>query len=479
MTSGVLNQSCFIIPPYMLQALGRSEDQALAERAHREQHHDEALRERRAGLRPDTSGAVATLNAAGTGHPVRSIHDAKHTTRLPGTEVRAEGDAAGQDEAVNQAYDGLGDTWTFYDEVFGRDSIDGAGMHLVGTVHYGTDYDNAFWNGEQMVFGDGDQKIFTGFTGCVDVIGHELTHGITQYTAALEYQGQSGALNESLSDVFGVMVKQYALGQTADQADWLIGAGLLAPGVNGRALRDMLHPGTAYDDPQLGKDPQPADMAHYVTTSSDNGGVHTNSSIPNRAFALAATTIGGKAWEAAGRVWYDVVTGGKVTSTCDFATFAQLTIDAAAARFGADSSQAKAISDAWATVGVTGSAPATKKTPTKKTTTKKPSPATPVLVERSGGIAGAVKRAEVRLDQLPDDDAQAWQGLLAGTELESLAEQVGADGPVADGFTYRVCCEPLDVDERLAEHALPDHLRELFARTLSVRAAEVEGGTQD
>ena len=134
----------------------------------------------------------------------------------------------------------------------------------MATVHYGVDYDNAFWDGSQMVYGDGDQQLFKTFTGPLDVTGHELTHGVTQYSGGLDYKGQSGALNESMSDVFGSLVKQYHLGQTADQADWLIGQGMFTDAVHGVALRSMKAPGTAYDDPTLGKDPQPGQMADYV-----------------------------------------------------------------------------------------------------------------------------------------------------------------------------------------------------------------------
>lgn len=203
-----------------------------------------------------------------------------------------------------------------------------------------------------MVFGDGDNDLFKDFTIPVDVIGHELTHGVTQYTANLDYQGQSGALNESVSDVFGVLIKQYALGHTADQADWLIGADLLGPNVTGTALRSMKAPGTAYDDDVLGKDPQPAAMKDYVKTTDDNGGVHINSGIPNHAFYLAATAIGGKAWERAGQVWYDVLTGGELTHTATFADFAALTIKAAQARFGAGAEH-EAMVKAWTQVGIT------------------------------------------------------------------------------------------------------------------------------
>ena len=192
--------------------------------------------------------------------------------------MRAEGQPATKDPAVNEAYDGLGATYKFYWDVFRRDSIDGAGMALHGLVHFGSKYNNAFWDGEEMVFGDGDGVLFTRFTASLDVIGHELTHGVTQYEANLVYSGQSGALNESISDVFGSLVKQYKLNQTAKQADWLIGADCVGRKLK-PALRSMKAPGTAnpYDD-------QPADMDHYVRTTEDHGGVHTNSGIPNLAF---------------------------------------------------------------------------------------------------------------------------------------------------------------------------------------------------
>jgi Zn-dependent metalloprotease len=202
-----------------------------------------------------------------------------------------------------------------------------------------------------MVFGDGDGQIFLDFTIPVDVIGHELTHGVTQYTANLEYLGQSGALNESVSDVFGSLIKQFALGQTAEDADWLIGAGLLAPGVNGVALRSMKEPGTAYDDPRLGKDPQPGTMGGYVHTSQDNGGVHINSGIPNHAFYLLATALGGHAWEEAGQIWYDTLTGGSLDSGAQFTDFAAATVTAAKARYG-EGTQLSAVVKAWTQVGV-------------------------------------------------------------------------------------------------------------------------------
>jgi Zn-dependent metalloprotease len=231
--------------------------------------------------------------------------------------------------------------------VLSRDSIDDAGMALLGEVHFGRSYDNAFWDGQRMMFGDGSGSMFTGFTRAIEVVGHELTHGVTQNTINLLYTGQSGALNESISDVFGSLVKQYKLGQSAEQASWLIGEGILGPALHGVALRSMKAPGTAYDG-----DEQPDNMSGYVNTTSDNGGVHTNSGIPNKAFYLAATGIGGNAWERAGRIWYQVMVGKLVPNNCQFATFAQSTLAVASALYGSGSTETKAVSDAWTQVGV-------------------------------------------------------------------------------------------------------------------------------
>jgi Zn-dependent metalloprotease len=343
---------CPIVPPHVLEALARHEDPALHGPARRTLEHDTAHRTRRTALARAATRTAA--EPAADAHPKRTVYDAGHGTDLPGREVREEGAPASDDVSVNRAYAGLGATFDLYLKVYARQSIDGRGLPLNASVHYDRKYNNAFWNGEQMVFGDGDGKVFLDFTIPVDVIGHELTHGVTQYTANLTYQGQAGALNESVSDVFGSLIKQYALGQTADEADWLIGAGLLAPGVHGTALRSMKAPGTAYDDPALGKDPQPATMADYVDTSDDNGGVHLNSGIPNHAFYLLATGLGGHAWERAGQIWYDTLTGGDLPSDAKFTDFAKLTVKKARDRYGKGGTgkEEEAVVKAWTQVGV-------------------------------------------------------------------------------------------------------------------------------
>jgi Zn-dependent metalloprotease len=274
--------------------------------------------------------------------------------------VRGEGDPAVGVLAVDEAYDGSGATYDLFNQAYGRNSIDDRGMPLVSTVHYLQGYDNAFWNGLQMVYGDGDEdlpqqdRLWNRFTVAVDVIGHELTHGVTQYEANLEYRSQSGALNESFSDVFGSLVKQRLLGQTADQADWLIGEGLFTSNVEGVALRSMKEPGTAYDDPVLGKDPQPGHMDNYQKLPPwyDNGGVHINSGIPNHAFYFVATELGGYAWEKAGEIWY-ITLRDRLRWRSDFQDTANLTFQVAGELYGLSSEEQEAVRNGWTQVGIT------------------------------------------------------------------------------------------------------------------------------
>ncbi len=287
----------------------------------------------------------------------RRVYTANHGSSLPGQLVRSEGEPASSDVAVNEAYDGAGATYNLYWEVYQRNSIDNAGMIIDSTVHYQVGYENAFWDGQQMVYGDGDedlppnQRLFNRFTIAIDVIGHELTHGVTQYTGKLVYSNQPGALNESFSDVFGSLVKQRKLGQTAAEADWIIGEGLFTSNVNGVGIRSMKAPGTAYDDPVLGKDPQPANMSNYVNTTSDNGGVHINSGIPNHAFYLAAIEIGGNAWEKAGRIWY-VTLRDLIQPNSNFQDAANLTYATAGQLYGSNSLEQQAVAHGWAGVGI-------------------------------------------------------------------------------------------------------------------------------
>ncbi len=339
---------CFIIPPHMLKEIairGSSQQQRCA-------WESLTMSEQMRGQRLSLS-AIAAAGSTATGTRRRTVYDAGNAYTLPGRLVKSEGSGKNRDKTVNEAYTGAGVTYDLFQKVFGRNSIDDKGMRLDSTVHYGRDYDNAFWNGQQMVYGDGDGELFNRFTIAIDVIGHELTHGITQYEAGLVYQGQSGALNESMSDVFGALVKQYRRRQEARDADWLIGKGLFTRNVSGRGLRSMKEPGTAYDDPVIGRDPQPGHMKDYVKTREDNGGVHINSGIPNRAFYETAVRLGGYAWEKAGQIWY-VALRDRLRPASDFIDAAGFTVAVAGEIYGDGSIEQKAVKDGWAEVGVSG-----------------------------------------------------------------------------------------------------------------------------
>jgi Zn-dependent metalloprotease len=343
---------CSIIPPYLLRRLARQdapEFSAAARAAKEALGHVRSVQAARTQATPDVPAGV---RQAKPGPPNRSVFDAAGSETLPGKLVRKEGEPATGDAATDEAYDGLGHTHCLYADVFGRNSIDGRGLPLNATVHFGRLYDNAFWDGTQMVFGDGDGEVFERFTRSLSVIGHELAHGVTQHSAGLVYRNQAGAINESMSDVFGALVEQYVKNQCAAEASWLIGEGLFTPQVEGRALRSMKAPGTAYDDDVLGKDPQPDSMDSYVRTSADNGGVHINSGIPNRAFYLVAERLGGNAWDSPGRIWYETLTGGDLPVGATFTVFARATAATARELFGTESKEHDAVRNAWETVKV-------------------------------------------------------------------------------------------------------------------------------
>ncbi len=415
--------SCSFVPPFLLERIAslRAEDSAGACSA-RTLRVDASMRHRRR-----VTGALP-LDA--DTHAF-TVHDAHHGTVLPGDPVRAAGDPESGDVAVDEAYAGVEASLALFSEVYGRDSFDGRGAPVVVTVHYERDYDNAFWDGTQLVFGDGDGTVFDRFTKPVDVLAHELAHAVIQYTADLTYEGQSGALNESVADVFGSCLKQRLLGESVEEADWLIGEGIFLPAVNGRALRSMSAPGTAYDDPALGRDPQVATMADYVDTTEDNGGVHTNSGIPNKAFHLAAVAMGGQSWDGAGRIWYAALTSG-ISADIDFAGFAAATVRAAE---DVSSDAAAAVRAAWEQVGVGGATPTPAPAPVGERV---------VTVTRSGGFAGITQRGEARLGDDP-----------LTPELETLLDRidfraVAPTRPSPDRFvyTFRVDGQHVVVGER-------------------------------
>jgi Zn-dependent metalloprotease len=344
--------SC-IMPPHILREIaqrGSPEQRAAATNTLALDATFRTLRASPPAVRPWSNPLPAAVPVA----KHRTIYTAAHQQQLPGQIVGTEQKppTKASDVAAYEAFQGLGATWDFYFDVYGRQSIDDEGLPLDATVHFGSDYNNAFWNGHQMVFGDGDGELFNRFTIALDVIGHELTHGVTEDESGLVYMFQPGALNESISDVFGSLIKQRKAKQTAAEADWLIGAGLFTSAVNGSALRSMKAPGTAYDDDVLGKDPQPDHMDQYSNTYQDNGGVHINSGIPNKAFYQTAVDMGGFAWEKAGRIWYETLRDSALRTNTGFKRFANLTVATATRLYGPGSLEQTVVVNAWATVGI-------------------------------------------------------------------------------------------------------------------------------
>lgn len=344
------HKTCFIIPAYINKKIYENGTQKQKNNAWQNLIITEQLR----GIRY-TAGVLQSLMPRAS-KKYRTIYNAENSEELPGTIIRVEGGKAQGDKTVSEAYLYSGYMYDFFNRKFGRNSINDYGLRLESTVHYGENYNNAFWNGGQMVYGDGDGEIFHRFTQSIDVVGHELTHGITQYEAALEYSKEPGALNESFSDVFGSLVKQYVLKQNVDKADWMIGAELFTEKVQGYkgnepALRSMKDPGKAYDDPTIGKDPQRGHVKDLFTESSDNGGVHINSGIPNKAFYLTAMEIGGKAWEKAGNIWY-ITLRDRLREHSDFKDAARMTLEVAGTKFGSGSTEQKAVRNGWKGVGI-------------------------------------------------------------------------------------------------------------------------------
>ena len=429
---------CTFIPPWLAELVDGPEQAA----------RDQELRARRAA-----GARSASTSTTGVSVDARAwtVHDAGSTTSLPGTPARSAGDPETGDVAVDEAATGIEATLAMFAEVLRRDSHDDAGAPVSLTVHYGSDYNNAFWDGTQLVFGDGDGRVFERFTKPVDVLAHEFSHAVVEHTADLTYRGQSGALNESVADVFASCLKQRLLGQEAGDGDWLIGEGIFTASVRARALRDMAAPGTAYDDPELGADPQVGHMDDYVETTADNGGVHLNSGIPNKAFQLAAVAIGGRALEGAGRIWYDALVGGDVSADADFAAFAAATIAAAG-------EHAEAVTAAWEQVGVTGSA-----------STPVPDPVGAgavdvVRVRRSGGFAGRIEEGEVSLEGADE----SVRSLVERIDLDAAAASAAAYRQMPDMFVYTFQVADRD-PVTLPEQALSGDLHELA--TLVLRQA--------
>ena len=338
---------CSIVPPYLLQKYATSDDVETRKRALATLKIMDRARSLRIAA-SHTLNVAPAARAALAKRKARRIFDCEGSNDLSRKLVMQEGDPSPADIAAREAYEYSGLTWQFFDTLFNRNSIDDRGMTMISSVHYSEDgegFDNALWDTQQMIYGDGG-RIFGRMTQCLDVVAHELTHGVTQYSAGLPYEKQSGALNEHFSDVLGVATRQWHEKQTNPKtANWLVGDKLL---LAGGALRSLKAPGTANPD-----DPQPDHMNNYQdlpnTRAGDYGGVHINSGIPNRAFYLAAVAIGEPAWKTAAKIWYITLTQ-RLKGETSFEKCAYETISVAR-DFYNDATAAK-VGQAWIDVGV-------------------------------------------------------------------------------------------------------------------------------
>lgn len=255
----------------------------------------------------------------------RQTYNLNGKTSLPGTLARTESQAATGDRDVDNAHDFAGATYDYFKNVHNRDGFDNKGAAIISSVHYGRNYNNAFWNGEQMVYGDGFPV--------KDVIGHELTHAVTERTANLQYKWQSGAINESLSDIFGAMV---------DRDDWVMGEDLPPDALGGReGIRDLANP------KRFG---QPDNASDWVRTCSDNEGVHTNSGIPNKAFYNIALTLGK---EKAERIFYRALTI-YLRSTSSLEDLRAKALQSTQDLYGANSAEVTGVRNGFNAVGING-----------------------------------------------------------------------------------------------------------------------------
>jgi Zn-dependent metalloprotease len=276
--------------------------------------------------------------------PQSQVYDCQNGTSLPGEPV--DNPAGSGDVTAKRAYTEAASVAKFYWEVFQRDSIDGHHMTLISSVHYLSNFNNAFWDGNQMTYGDGDGQVFVDFTQGDDVIGHELTHGVTQYSLGLNYEGEAGGLNESLSDVFGSMFRQWEKKQTVDQADWLIGADIMGPVAKQKGYTCLRNMAAPRDTHALA--PQPD---HY-NSGIGNMDPHYSSGPPNLAFCKAAQAIGGHSWEKTGQIWYKALAGFGPSPNMTMNQFANQTRSVAQSMYEGDASISKAVDDAWTAVGL-------------------------------------------------------------------------------------------------------------------------------
>jgi Zn-dependent metalloprotease len=340
--------TCFIVPQDVLERLAK--DNSLSEELRKASADTSQISVEIRKLRNQAAAltSAATLDGAAlvtlAAAPMVTVYDCKHSKTLPGTPVPNPGSSA--DTTAKRTFNETTGVADFYKKVFNRNSIDNAGMTMMSSIHFGVKFNNAMWNGSQMLYGDGDAAIFVDFTNGNDVIGHELTHGVTQHSLQLNYANDAGGLNESLSDCFGSMFRQWQANQDVTHADWLIGHDIMGPTAKAKGftcLRNMANPA----DPHC-LAPQPTTYSQ-ITPGMDP---HYSSGPPNLAFCVACKTLGGKSWEKIGQVWYRALTGFGPSPNMKMKDFADRTRKLASQMYGGTPAVAAAVDKGWKQVGL-------------------------------------------------------------------------------------------------------------------------------
>jgi Zn-dependent metalloprotease len=339
--------TCFIIPKDILEKLSKDPD--LSEELRKAFEHTSRVTTELHKLRNQAIAFVSATSMlrarppALAPFPAVTVYDCKHHQTAPGSPVPNPGSS--RDLTASRTFKETTDVANFYQQVFGRNSIDGSGMTMMSSIHYGVNYNNAMWNGSQMIYGDGDNNIFIDFTASNDVIGHELTHGVTQHTLQLVYSGEAGGLNESISDCFGSMFRQWQANQDTTHADWLIGHDIMGPVAKTKGftcLRNMANPADVHC-----LAPQPTKYSQ-ITPGMDP---HYSSGPPNFAFYLACKAVGGKSWEKVGQIWYSALTGAP-SPNMKMKEFADRTRKLATQMYSSAPAVATAVDNAWKQVGL-------------------------------------------------------------------------------------------------------------------------------
>lgn len=340
---------CFIIPPQVLERFAHDEKLSAEQRmafsdAVNLEYEWRRFRMANAKLARLTRAVLPSAMRATTIPPAVSVFDCQNGNTLPGSPIISPETSA--NATAQRVFVETTKLAQFYQSFFDRHSVDNSGMALLSSIHFSVRYNNAYWNGSQMAYGDGDGHIFLDFTLANDVIAHELTHGVTQFSAALSYTNEAGGLNESMSDVFASMFRQWRFNQNVEQADWRIGKEIMGPGALARGitcLRDLANPKGNHC-----LSPQPDTFARYQPGMDP----HESSGIPNHAFYISAMAIRGKSWETIGKVWYHALTDFAPSPNLKMKTFANRTRKLASTLFSDRPEVKTAVDEAWKKVGL-------------------------------------------------------------------------------------------------------------------------------